>query len=91
VLLHTTLSSADECTRALSEDASKSSKGLSVIAVVDDAETKGVRMEIIMDSWKSYGAFEQSDAASVVIRGTDSAVKIRPIAGFLGREDKSKL
>jgi hypothetical protein len=91
VLLHTTSSSVDECTRAVSGIISKNLRGLSFVAVVEDTETNGIWTEIIMDSWESYEAFEQSDAASAVMKEAESAVKIRPIGGFLGREDKSKL
>jgi hypothetical protein len=81
----------DECTRAAGEKPGKDSRGLNFVAVVEDTETKGIRMEVIMDDWKSYEAFENSDAASALVKRSESAVKIRPIAGFLGREDKSKL
>jgi hypothetical protein len=90
VLLHTTSSALEECARA-AEDASRDSKGLNSVVVVEDTETKGIRTELIMDSWKSYEAFETSGAANAIIKGNESAVKIRVIAGFLGREDKSKL
>jgi len=82
VLLHSTSTGADAWTKAV-----ENINELSFGAVVEDTETKGVRLELIFGSWSSYEAFEKSDAA----KGAESATKIRPIAGFLGREDRSKL
>lgn len=85
VLLHSTSSSADEW-----RSAAEGSRGLNFIAAVEDNETKGMRAEMILDGWKSYEAFE-SGAGKSVTNAANEAVKIRPIAGFLGRDDKSKL
>ncbi|KAH6523276.1 hypothetical protein HBI56_083950 [Parastagonospora nodorum] len=82
VLLHSTSTGADAWAKAV-EDINE----LSFSAVVEDDETKGVRLELIFDSWSRYEAFEMSDA----VKGAENATKIRPIAGFLGREDRSKL
>ena len=80
VLLHTTASSLGDVW-STADDSAKS------VTVVEDKETNGVRAEYVFDSWKSYDAFEKTDAA----KGAESVVKIRAIDGFLGREDKSKL
>jgi hypothetical protein len=85
VLLHSTSSSADEW-----RGAADGVKGLNFVAVVEDEETKGVRTEMILDGWRSYEAFE-TGAGQSVTKAANEAVKIRPIEGFLGREDKSKL
>lgn len=85
VLLHSTSSNADEWKSAVGNV-----KGLNFVAVVEDKETKGVRMEMILDGWKSYESFE-SGAGTSVTKAANEAVKIRPIAGFLGREEISKL
>lgn len=85
VLLHSTSSSADQW-----RGAAEGARGLNFVAVVEDKETKGVRTEMILDGWKSYEAFENGAGKSVT-KAADEAVKIRPIAGFLGRDDKSKL
>lgn len=85
VLLHSPSSSADEW-----RDAAGGARGLNFVAVVEDMETQGVRAEMILDGWKSYEAFE-SGAGKSVTSGANEAIKIRPIAGFLGREEKSKL
>lgn len=82
VLLHSTSVRADAWAKAVGNI-----NELNFGAVVEDTEIKGVRLELIFSGWSSYEAFEKSDAA----KGTESATKIRPIAGFLGREDRSKL
>jgi hypothetical protein len=81
-LLHTASAGVDACQKA-----TKNAYGLKFGAVVEDNETKGLRTELIFDGWSSYEAFEKSNVTGNV----DSTVKIRPIAGFLGREDRSKL
>jgi hypothetical protein len=60
---------------------------LRLAALVEDHETKGVRTEFILENWASFEAFEKSD----MVKSAESTVKVRPVAGFLGREDKSKL
>lgn len=86
VLLHSTSSGVDSWKSAVD-----SAKGANFGAVVEDKDTKGVRTELILDGWSSYEAFEKSEAAKTLLTDSESAVKIRPIAGFLGREEKSKL
>ncbi|RYF31188.1 MAG: hypothetical protein EOO38_31735 [Cytophagaceae bacterium] len=55
---------------------------------VEDAETKGVRAQYVFNTWEKYTAFEKSDAGRRVAEAQEK-VRIRPIAGFLGREDKA--
>jgi hypothetical protein len=86
VLLHSTISGVDAWKGAV-----ESAKGANFGMVVEDKETKGLRTELILDGWKSFEAFEKSEAARTLLEASEGAVKIRPIAGFLGREDKSKL
>jgi hypothetical protein len=82
VLLHST-STRIESWRTATENV----RGLSFAAVVEDRETKSLRTELILENWASYEAFEESD----MVKSAESAIRIRPIAGFLGREDRSKL
>jgi hypothetical protein len=82
VLLHSTSTGSDSWRLA-----TDNIRGSSFAAVVEDSETKGVRTELILENWASYETFEKSD----MVKSTESTVKVRPIAGFLGREDRSKL
>lgn len=82
VLLHSTSAGLDAL-----RTATEKFKGLSFVAVVEDPEAHSVRIELILENWTSYEALEKSET----VKSAESAVKIRPIAGFLGREDKSKL
>jgi hypothetical protein len=84
VLLHTTSASQQDLRTA----AHGGAKNLNSIVIVEDAGTNGVRAQYVLNDWKSYEAFE---AAGAVVKEAESVVKIRPINGFLGREDKSKL
>jgi hypothetical protein len=90
VLLHTTSPGVDD-----SKDAAERMVGnvkeLNFLALVEDKETNGVRIQIVMDSWKSYEKFEKTDKAKGLTTNASSVVKIKAIAGFLCREDKSKL
>jgi hypothetical protein len=90
VLLHNTSLGVDGSKDA-AERVVGNVKELSFLAVVEDKETNGVRTQIVMDSWESYEKFEKSDAAKCLTTNASSVVKIKAIAGFLGREDKSKL
>lgn len=85
VLLNSASSSADEWRGAV-----EGARGLNLVAVVEDKETNSVRTEMILDGWRSYESFESGTGKSVA-NPANEAVKIRPIAGYLGREDKSKL
>ncbi|KAF2818623.1 hypothetical protein CC86DRAFT_472688 [Ophiobolus disseminans] len=87
VLLHTTSSSLENVQSA----AEASAKSLNSTLVVEDKETSGVRAEYVFDSWKSYEAFEKTDAAKAILKSAKNVVKIRAIDGFLGREEKSRL
>jgi hypothetical protein len=86
VLLHTTTGGVDVCSEAIDNNA-----GLSAVLVVEDKETKGVRAQYVLSTWENYAAFEKSAAGRSITAEAQETVKIRPIAGFLGREDKSKL
>lgn len=87
VLLHTTSANQQDVRSA----AHGGAKFLNSIIIVEDMETNGVRAQYVLSDRKSYEDFERAEAAKAVARGAESVVKICPIAGFLGREDKSKL
>lgn len=63
--------------------------GVSLFAVVEDKDANGIRVQCVAQDWDAFANFQ----ASVLDSGTGHVemVKIRPIDGFLGREDKHKL
>lgn len=78
------------------KSASSSVKGFNVFTVVEDKETNSVRAEYVLDSWEALGEVQSLGVAeknkdNAKNRTSVDAVKIRAIAGFIGREDRSKL
>jgi hypothetical protein len=73
----------------LSQIVTKSVKGVNAFTVVEDRETNSTRVECVLNSWDAFAGYQEfmvdgrRDGAEVV--------KIRPIDGFVGRENSSKL
>lgn len=63
--------------------------GVSLFAVVEDSEANGIRVQCVAQDWDAFANFQ----TSVLDDGAGHAemVKIRPVDGFLGREDTYKL
>lgn len=76
------------------KEISDNTKGFSSVIVVEDRESNSVREEYVLQSWGDFEAIaaryksHDSDNAS---RVPTDIVKVKAVAGFLGRDDKSKL
>lgn len=81
------------------EDAAQEalSKGgdLNVFIVAEDKESNSIRAEYVLKSWDAFEHFASRSTSHANFEaekmGPTEVVKIRPIDGFIGREDKSKL
>jgi hypothetical protein len=99
ILAHTeyrqgTTSDTLEGWNKLTESAFKSVTGLKKFVVSEDKVSNSVRTEYVLESWEQYEAFLKSGVRKAHQEGSKiiaNDVKVRAIAGFLGREGKSKL
>lgn len=76
----------------MAEGAVESVPGVNVFTVAEDAETNSVRTVEVLDSWESLNVLVKTDAAKRNIEhngkdrtGVKSAIKLRAVAGFVGR------
>lgn len=99
VLAHTeykqgTASDTLEGWNKLAETALKEVNGFNKFVVVEDNANNSVRTEYILEHAEQYEAFLKSKVMKAHQEGSRSVakeVKVRAIAGFLGREERSKL
>ena len=76
----------------MAKGAVESVPGVNVFTVVDDPKTNNVRTVEVLDTWESLSMLVKTDAAKMNIEhngkdrtGVKSAIKVRSVAGFVGR------
>ena len=75
--------------REMSSIVMNSVKGVSAFTVVKDQEANSTRVEAVLQSWDAFAEYQE-----FLIDGRQDGavvVRLRPIDGFVGRENASKL
>ena len=75
--------------REMSSIVMNSVKGVSAFTVVKDQEANSTRVEAVLQSWDAFAEYQE-----FLIDGRQDGavvVELRPIDGFVGRENASKL
>jgi hypothetical protein len=75
--------------REMSSIVMNSVKGVSAFTVVEDQEANSTRVEAVLQSWDAFAEYQE-----FLIDGRQDGavvVRLRPIDGFVGRENASKL
>lgn len=87
-----TVSHAAAGWKGMAEGAVQSVSGVNVFTVMEDQETSSIRTIEVLDSWESLSVLVKTDAAKQNIEhngrdrtGNKSAIKLRAVAGFVGR------
>jgi hypothetical protein len=91
---HGTASDTLEGWEKMAESALKGVTGFNKFVVTEDKASNSVRTECVLENWEQYETFLESGVTKAHQEGSQSIakdVKVRAIAGFLGREEKSKL
>lgn len=76
----------------MAKGAISSVSGVNIFTVAEDKETNSVRTVEVLDSWDTLSVLVKTDAAKKNIEhngkdrtGVKSAIKVRAVAGFIGR------
>lgn len=87
-----TVSKAVAGWKDMAEGAVQSVPGVNVFTVIEDAENSTIRTIEVLDAWESLTALVKTDAAKRNIEhngkdrtGQKIAIKLHPVAGFVGR------
>lgn len=91
---HGTVSNAVTGWKNMAKGAIQSVPGVNVFTVMEDTETSSIRTVEVLDNWESLSVLVKTDAARQNIEhngkdrtGHKSAIKLRAVAGFVGRSE----